>query len=92
MIKLKDILSASNVMILVIMGGGNFIFGIAAYFQEFGKMDCIRQAVYDHIAQNDFLSCLTHRGLFDVGSITWISVQFILIVTSVLIAYIIEKK
>lgn len=92
MVNLKEILSASNVMILVIMAGGNFIFGLASYFQEFGKMDCVRQAIYQKATQDAFLTCLNNRGLLDVGGITWIGLQFGLIVASVLIAYWIEKK
>ena len=79
-------------MILIIMAGGNLIFGTVANIQEFGKMDCVRQAIYHHATEDDLINCLNHAGLFDAGGITWISVQFILIVTSVLLAYIIEKK
>ena len=89
---IKGILSATNVMILVIMGGGNMIFGLAQNFQEFGKMDCVRQAVYQHITENDFLTCLTNRGLLDPSGITWIYVQFILIIISVVVTAIIEGR
>jgi len=74
------------------MAGGNFIFGIIAYGQEFEKMDCIRQAIYQHATENGFLDCLINKGIFDVGSLTWVSVQFVLIVASILVAYTIEKK
>ncbi|MDE1765702.1 MAG: hypothetical protein KGI27_05410 [Thaumarchaeota archaeon] len=86
------ILSATNVMILTIMAGGNFIFGLVSYFQEFGKMDCVRQAIYDKITENSFLVCLNGRGLLDPNGITWIYIQFILIIISIVATAFIERN
>jgi len=73
------------------MAGGNFIFGIVAYIQEFTRMNCVREAIYYNATENDFTNCLRDSGLFDNGT-TWIFTQFILIIISVMIASIIDGK
>ena len=92
MIKLKDILSATNGMIIMIMAGGNLILGITASFQEFSKMDCIREAIYQNATENEFTNCIIKSGLFNVDNTTWIFAQFVLILISIIIVSIIEGK
>jgi hypothetical protein len=72
MLKLRDFLSATNVMILVIMAGGNLILGIASYVQEFDRTNCIRQAIYEKATESQFTSCLKSTGFFDIDGTTWI--------------------
>ena len=91
MVKLKDIFSATNIMILIIMAGGNFIFDIAAHAQEFQRMNCVREAIYENATEDHFTSCLKNAGFFD-NNITWGSFQFILILISILVTYLIERK
>lgn len=74
------------------MAGGNFIFGLVTYFQEFGKMDCIRQAIYHNLTESGLLTCLNNRGLLDPNGITWVYLQFILIIISVLVTAFIETR
>lgn len=93
MIKFRDILSTSNFVILMIMAGGNLILGIIAYDQEFQRMNCVRQAIYEHATQDGFTACLKQTGFFDVyDSTNLIYLQFVLIMTSIVISYVIEKK
>lgn len=64
--KLTGILSTTNITILIVMAGGNLILGIKAYFQEFGRMDCIREAIYHNATENGFVQCVLDSGLFHV--------------------------
>lgn len=85
-------MSATNVIILIVMAGGNFVFGIVAYIQEFQKMDCVNKAIYHNMTEIDFFNCLNNSGLFDINGTNWIFAQFVLIVISIVIASIIEGK
>jgi len=78
-------------MILIIMAGGNLLFGLVSYLQEFKKMNCVREAIYLKIPKNDFTTCLTDAGLLDSDG-TWIFLQFILVLISIVIVSIVEGK
>lgn len=72
------------------MASGNLIFGVIQNYQDWWKMECVHQAIYNKSTEDNFLNCLMSHTGYD--SDTWIELQFILIVVSILIAYWIENR
>ena len=92
MIKIKEILSATNITILIIMAGGNFLFDIVSNVDEFKKVECIREGIYHNATEDNFTNCMINAGIFDSNGLAWIFLQFVLILASIVIASIVESK
>jgi len=73
----------------MIMATGNVVFALVDYVDEFKRMNCVREAIYDNTTEDKFTTCLQDAGFFDNGT-TWVLAEFILVVVSVVIGSFLE--
>ncbi len=78
--KAINILSTSSIIILIILAGGNLLFGMTAYYDDQNKMICLSNAIYNKtITYDETMKCLHDVGLFKSEPIMWMMIQFTLI-------------